>query len=90
MRLKRKLEMIAKAANDDPVLKSRLKGVGVLTKQDAIDYCAVGPTARASGVPVDVRKDEPTDAYDLVDFKVIVTENGDVLRQNCCKTSRNI
>ncbi len=76
--IEKKIEMIAKAATDDPVLKSRLKGVGVLTNKDAIDFCAVGPTARASGVPIDVRKDEPTDAYDLVDFKVIVTENGDV------------
>lgn len=74
----RKMEMIAKAANDDPVLKSRLKGVGVLKKEDAIAFCAVGPTARASGVAIDVRKDEPTDAYDLVDFNMIVTENGDV------------
>jgi NADH-quinone oxidoreductase subunit D len=76
--IEKKIEMIAKAANDDPVLKSRLKGVGVLTKKDAIDFCAVGPTARASGVAIDVRKDEPSDAYDLVDFKIIVTENGDV------------
>lgn len=76
--IEKKIDMIAKAANDDPVLRSRLKGVGILTKKDAIDFCAVGPTARASGVPTDVRKDEPTDAYDLVDFKIIVTENGDV------------
>jgi len=76
--IEKKIQMIAKAANDDPVLKSRLKGVGVLTKKDAIDFCAVGPTARASGVSVDVRKDEPTDAYDLVDFKIIVAQNGDV------------
>lgn len=73
-----KLAMIAKAVPDDPVLKSRLKGVGVLTKQAAIDFCAVGPTARASGVPIDVRKDEPKDAYGWVDFKVIVLSNGDV------------
>jgi membrane-bound hydrogenase subunit alpha len=76
--IEKKIQMIAKAATDDPVLKSRLKGVGVLTKKDAIDFCAVGPTARASGVPIDVRKDEPTDAYDLVDFKIIVAQNGDV------------
>jgi membrane-bound hydrogenase subunit alpha len=74
----KKMDMIAKAAKDDPVLKSRLVGVGVLSKQDAIDYCAVGPTARASGVAIDVRKDEPNDAYGLVDFNEIVTENGDV------------
>jgi len=73
-----KMHMIAKAAKDDPVLKSRLVGVGVLSKQDAIDYCAVGPTARASGVHTDVRKDEPNDAYGMVDFNEIVCENGDV------------
>jgi membrane-bound hydrogenase subunit alpha len=73
-----KLEMIAKAVNDDPVLKSRLKGVGVLTKQAAIDFCAVGPTSRASGIPADVRKTDPKDAYGMVDFNVIVLQNGDV------------
>ena len=76
--IRTKMEMIAKAANDDPVLRSRLKGVGVLTKEAAIDYGAVGPTARASGVPIDVRKDEPTAAYGTVDFNIIVLENGDV------------
>ena len=76
--IEKKLQMIAKAAKDDPVLKSRLVGVGKLSKQDAINYCAVGPTSRASGIPGDVRKDEPTDAYGLVDFDVVVTENGDV------------
>lgn len=76
--IERKMVMIAKAAKDDPVLKSRLKGVGVLTKEDAIAYCAVGPTSRASGVPGDVRLDEPTDAYDLVEFERIVLPNGDV------------
>ena len=76
--IEKKMDMIAKAAADDPVLKTRLKGVGVLTHQAAVDYCAVGPTARASGVATDVRKDEPKDAYGLVDFKEIVLPNGDV------------
>ena len=76
--LEKKMVMLAKVVRDDPVLKSRLKGVGVLTKEDAISYCANGPTARASGVAIDVRKDEPLDAYDLVDFDEIVLPNGDV------------
>lgn len=74
----KKMDMIAKAAHDDPVIKSRLVGVGVLKHQDAIDYCATGPTSRASGVPADVRKTEEIDAYSLVDFNVIVAQNGDV------------
>ena len=75
--IEKKMVMLAGAANDDPVLRSRLKGVGVLTKEDAINYCANGPTARASGVDIDVRRDDPT-AYEVVDVKVIVTPNGDV------------
>jgi len=74
----KKMVMIAKVAKDDPVLRSRLKGVGVLSHDDAVSYCAVGPTSRASGVPADIRKDEPSDAYDLVDFDRIVLQNGDV------------
>ena len=74
----RKIEMVTKAVLDDPVLAARLKGVGVLPEEEAINYCAVGPTARASGVPIDVRKDEPYAAYGLVDWKIITQEDGDV------------
>jgi len=63
---------------DDPVIHARTKGVGILTKQDIIDYGAVGPTARASGVAIDVRKDDPYAAYPLVNWKVITSEAGDV------------
>jgi len=72
------LEMVTKAALDDPVLHARLKGVGVLKKEDAIKYCVVGPTARASGVAIDVRKDEPHAAYGIVKWNVITQEEGDV------------
>lgn len=63
---------------DDPVIHARTKGVGVLTKQDVIDYAAVGPTARASGLAIDIRKDDPYAAYPLVNWKVITAEAGDV------------
>ncbi len=76
--LDKKMAMLANVVRDDPVLRSRLKGVGALSHDDAVAYCATGPTSRASGVPWDVRRDEPTDAYDLVDFEVIVLPNGDV------------
>ncbi len=75
----KKIGMLTKAALDDPVLTARLKGVGVLSKEDAIAYAAVGPTARASGVDIDVRRDEPYAAYGLVDWQVITQEGGDVL-----------
>ena len=76
--LSKQLELIAGAVTDDPVLHARLKGIGVLTKQDAIDYCALGPTSRASGVPGDVRRDHPYAAYDRVDWNVITAKTGDV------------
>jgi len=76
--LKGKLEMLTQAVLDDPVLAARLKGIGVLTKEDIKNYGAVGPVARASGVDIDVRKDEPYAGYNLVEWKVITTENGDV------------
>jgi NADH-quinone oxidoreductase subunit D len=70
--------MIRKAVLDDPTLAARTRGIGVLSRQDAIAYSALGPTARASGVARDVRKDSPYGAYDEVDWDMIVTENGDV------------
>lgn len=76
--IKGKLEMLTNAVLDDPVLAARLKGVGILTKEDVKNYGAVGPTARASGVNIDVRKDEPYAAYDLIEWNVITCENGDV------------
>ena len=76
--LKSILDMFKGAVMDDPVLRARLKGVGVLTEEEIISTGALGPTARASGVDIDVRRDDPYAAYDRVDWNVIVTENGDV------------
>jgi len=72
------LTMVTKAVLDDPVLKTRLGGIGVLTYEDARQWCTTGPTARGSGVDIDVRRDEPYAAYDLVDWKVQVQSSGDV------------
>lgn len=76
--VKKKTDMLVGAVMDDPVIHARTKGVGILTKQDIIDYAAVGPTARASGVDIDVRRDDPYAAYPLVNWKVITAQNGDV------------
>ena len=73
-----KLDMIKGAVLDDPVLHARLKGVGILTKEDAIDYSALGPTSRASGIDADVRRDHPYAAYDRIEWNVITQKEGDV------------
>jgi NADH-quinone oxidoreductase subunit D len=75
---RKKIDLLTGAVMDDPVIHARTKGVGVLTRQDIIDYAAVGPTARASGVAIDIRKDDPYAAYPLVNWKVITAEGGDV------------
>ncbi len=74
----KKTEMLTKAILDDPILHARLKGIGILTKQAAIDYATAGPTARASGLAIDVRRDDPYAAYGDLDWNVITEPEGDV------------
>jgi len=57
----------------------RLKGVGLLSKEDARRYSVVGPVARGSGVSADVRRDYPYEAYSHLDFDIPVASEGDVL-----------
>jgi membrane-bound hydrogenase subunit alpha len=76
--IKRKTDLLTGAVMDDPVIHARTKGVGILTREDILNYGAVGPVARASGVAIDVRHDDPYAAYPLVDWKVITAGEGDV------------
>ncbi|MCQ2078461.1 MAG: hydrogenase large subunit [archaeon] len=59
-------------------LMDRVETTGVLTHKDAVEYRALGPAARASGVKTDVRKERPYDAYGDVGFRVFTREKGDV------------
>jgi membrane-bound hydrogenase subunit alpha len=76
--LKDPIAMFRDAVIEDPLLNARTKGVGILTREKAIAYGALGPTARASGVDIDVRRDHPHAAYAMLDFDVITCQNGDV------------
>ena len=55
---------------NNPLLRQRTEGVAVLTKEDAIKLGVTGSVLRASGVPYDIRKAEPYDIYDEIDFNV--------------------
>jgi len=77
-KLEKKTEMLTKAVLDDPIIHARLKGIGVLTKEDAIKYAVTGPTARGSGIAIDVRRDDPYAVYADLDWKVITQPEGDV------------
>ncbi len=59
----------------DPVIKSRTVGTGILSRHDGLALCAVGPTARASGIKKDVRQDEPYAAYSDLDVKAITPKD---------------
>jgi NADH-quinone oxidoreductase subunit D len=72
------VDMFKGAVMDDPVIHARLKGIGILTRKQAIEWSVLGPTARASGVDIDVRRDDPYAAYDRVDWNVIVQQEGDI------------
>lgn len=61
----------------NPIFLARVRGVGVLPRDAAINMGACGPVARASGVPFDVRKAFPYEAYGEVEFDVPTHDAGD-------------
>ena len=69
----------------DPVICARLRHVGELSQADAVKLCALGPTARGSGLRTDVRESAPYDAYADIPVKAVVPQyyfgevHGDVL-----------
>lgn len=62
---------------DNPVVRKRYEGVGVMTKKQAIEWGATGPNLRASGVAYDIRKASPYGVYDELDFHVVTRDEGD-------------
>lgn len=74
--LEKELKEITDVFMNDTSVKLRTKGVGVLSKQAAIDCGAIGPMAKASGVDIDMRT-QGYAAYDKLKFKPIVEKAGD-------------
>ncbi len=86
-------------ASEEATFRARSVGVGNLPRDVAIRYGAVGPTARASRVDRDVRRDDPYAAYDEIPFEVITTDTEDVFGRTavrllelleCCKIVRHL
>ncbi|MBA2329701.1 MAG: NADH-quinone oxidoreductase subunit D [Flavisolibacter sp.] len=59
------------------IFQNRLKGVGAISKEDAISYGCTGPVGRASGVSCDIRKIYPYEIYDKIQFDEILETAGD-------------
>jgi NADH-quinone oxidoreductase subunit D len=72
---------LARLLNKNKIFQDRTKGVGILTKEEAINRSVSGPIARASGVTRDLRKDEPYLAYPELNsaWKVVASTGGDCL-----------
>ncbi|MGH2753494.1 MAG: NADH dehydrogenase (quinone) subunit D [Actinomycetota bacterium] len=64
--------------SENPVFLERTKGIGVITRSEALALGATGPVARATGVDWDLRRDMPYDAYHDVTFAVPLATEGDV------------
>jgi len=57
---------------------NRTKGVAIFNKEQCLKYSFSGPNARAAGINIDLRRDQPCMYYDKVDFEVPVAQTGDV------------
>jgi NADH-quinone oxidoreductase subunit D len=83
--LEERIQHYLNMVNNQETLLLRFKGVGKLSKEEVLKYGAVGPTARASGVDYDVRKDDPYLVYDQVPWNVVTDTNGDVYGRTCVR-----
>jgi NADH-quinone oxidoreductase subunit D/NADH-quinone oxidoreductase subunit C/D len=74
---KSKIDEYDELVTDNIIFQNRMKGVGYLSKEDAISYGCTGPTARGSGVSCDIRKLYPYEVYIEVQFDEIIETGGD-------------
>ncbi len=77
-RLDGKIDELDRYLSGNEIVLDRCIGVGVLTRQQAIDLSTAGPVLRASGVPYDLRRAAPYSIYDRFEFEVVSTRNGDL------------
>jgi len=70
---------------DNRIFKQRNVDIGVVSKQDALDYSFSGVMLRGSDVAWDLRKSQPYDCYDQIDFKIPVGKNGDCYDRYLCR-----
>lgn len=74
---KTKIPEYDRLLSENVIFQKRTKGVGVLSKEDAISFGVSGPVGRASGYSCDVRKHHPYSAFDRVNFNEVLLTEGD-------------
>ena len=72
------LEQYTNLFENNDIFVNRTKNVGILTREQALEYGLTGSSARASGLKLDFRKAQPYSGYDDYDFEVPVSQRGDV------------
>jgi NADH-quinone oxidoreductase subunit C/D len=72
-----KIDEYERMLGTGPVWRERLAGIGVISREKAIDMGLTGPMLRGSGVDWDLRRDMPYGGYENYDFKVPVSQAGD-------------
>ena len=77
---RREFQAFLDVVTEDPIAKARMRNVGILSSEDAVRYCALGPTARGSGLRVDLRYSSPYEAYGDFGVTPVVPQdyNGEV------------
>jgi len=75
--LKPRIDEYEDLVSNNIIIQKRTEDVGILKKNDALSVGVTGPVLRASGVPLDLRKDNPYGVYNKVDFSVAVGSRGD-------------
>ena len=78
-KLEERVQYYTDMATTESTVLLRAEGVGHLPENEARKFCAVGPTARASNIPTDVRKEDPYAAYEELDFELITSDSCDIL-----------
>jgi NADH-quinone oxidoreductase subunit D len=71
------IDDIERLLNENRIFRQRTVDIGVVSADEAIDLGFTGPMLRASGVPWDLRKSQPYEVYDVMDFDVPVGRHGD-------------
>ena len=71
------LKDIEKLLNDNRIFRQRTVDIGVVSPQQALDWGFSGPMIRASGIPWDIRRSQPYEVYDRMDFEIPVGTGGD-------------
>ena len=72
-----RIDEVEELVTDNRIWQARTKDVGVVSAEDALNYSLSGVMLRGSGIAYDIRKAQPYDAYELVDFDIPVGQNGD-------------